>query len=604
MIGRRRNRTVPEPTRIFHSHVHADARSYAIDRLFFQRLWRLVKPYWFRPRGWGSWIVLGVMLALLGSFSIGGARMSQLTADQTNALVAKHSGLYWKLWLAFTLAGLVRFVASLLQTYLGGRLNLHWRKWLTLHLIDRYLEHRTYYEITVDQQIDNPDQRIQEQVGPLVQAMSGLPQQLLGAVFDLGVQFYILAAISRSMLVATFIYAAFQTTLTLYIYRPTIRQNWDATVAEADLRYGLLHIRDHAETIAFYGGEDAEREHVAARTKMAIVRQITLLTYQQFILTVQQASNLFWGALPMLLIVPLYFSGKIQYGTIMQGIIAASLILQSLSTVMLYIPTLSQMAPIAVRLAEIQEKFEELGATRASSGRIPRITHELGDRIRLRDVSIDTPGGEQQLISNLSLEVAPNQHLIVVGQTGSGKSSLLRAMAGLWNRGRGVITMPPQEETFFLPQRPYMMLGSLRDQVIYPHRDHVIPDADLQAILERVGLADLADHHGGLGAERDWAKTLSLGEQQRIGFARVLVSKPHYVLLDEATSAVDLPMERQLYNLLRRSGATFVTVGHRPSLIAYHRNVLKISAGSCTLTTVDLFTDAQIDSDSDSVTDI
>ena len=156
-------------------------------------------------------------------------------------------------------------------------------------------------------------------------------------------------------------------------------------------------------------------------------------------------------------------------------------------------------------------------------------------------------------------------------------------MAGLWTRGSGAIAMPIGRDTLFLPQQPYMMLGTLREQIVYPHPEGDIADAELQALLERVGLPDLAERHEGFDAEREWSNLLSLGEQQRIAFARVLLSRPRFVLLDEATSAVDLAMERQLYGLLRRSGATFISVGHRESLVPFHKQMLTVSAEESTI---------------------
>ena len=400
----------------------------------------------------------------------------------------------------------------------------------------------------------------------------------------MGVQIGILMTISPGMFYASVVYSIFQTVVTLYVYRPTIRQNWDITVAEADFRYGLLHVRDNAETIAFYRGEVSERMHLLSRLATAIKKQLRLVIYKIFLSIVQQLSSLTWSILPMVLIVPLYFQGKIQYGSIMQGIIAASLTTQAISVLTQYIPQLSQMAPMAVRLAEIMEKFEVLGIARRPESTVSRLTFRRGDAIDLDHVTLHTPGGEQILLRDLTLAVHPGQHLLIGGQTGVGKSSLLRAMAGLWTRGEGLITMPPAEELLFLPQRPYMVLGNLRSQLLYPRwhnagEDMEIPtDATLQKILESVCLPELSRTYGGFDAEHDWGRILSLGEQQRIAFARILLSRPIFVFLDEATSAVDAQTEAALYQAVMRTSTTMISVGHRPSLRSFHKYFLEISA--------------------------
>jgi len=343
------------------------------------------------------------------------------------------------------------------------------------------------------------------------------------------------------------------------------------------LRYGILHVRDNAETVAFYRGEMAERTQILDRLRTAVIKNLISIRYQLKLMSVTAGFSIVWSAVPYFLLVPLFFSGKIEYGSIAQGAAAAGQVLRALEVFINFLPTVSAAAPHAVRLAEIQERFEAMDAERGDPS-IARLTLRQGPEVRLDHVSLETPGGEQSLVQDLSLRLPLGDHLVIIGQTGVGKSSLLRAMAGLWHRGRGSIEMPAPDQCLFLPQRPYMILADLRSQLMYPH-GREIGDESLRVILRQVCLPDLIEKHGGLDAVRDWGKVLSLGEQQRIAFARILVSRPSYVFLDEATSAVDLTTEARLYEMLAASGASFVSIGHRVSILDYHTHALRLSPG-------------------------
>jgi vitamin B12/bleomycin/antimicrobial peptide transport system ATP-binding/permease protein len=569
----------PDDTRGDPSRLHVDPADYRLNRRFFQRLVKLCRPYWTREGAWRSWLTLAAICALGVGGVLSGAGLTYVVRDQTNALVAKDAGAFWSLLALATAYALARFAANTLGSYTSTRLNLHWRRWLTTYLVDEYLARRTYYEIAADQKLDNPDQRIQEEVGPFCEVISNIPQRLMFTALDMGVQGLILMSISMPLFWFVAGFAVFKFFVLLWVYRPTIRQNFDVTVAEADLRYGILHVRDHAETVAFYRGEYAERAHIVRRLDTTIGKNLKKKLYE--ILVVFSTMRMFylvWGVLPFLFLAPLFLAGKIAYGVIGQGVASATALLESLSVLTDFIPTVTAAAPKLIRLAQIQEKFEELGRARDGTLEVPRLKFETGSAVVLDKVSVQTPGGEQQLVNELSLTVAEGQHLIIVGRTGVGKSSLLRVMAGLWTRGKGRIVMPPSEQMLFLPQRPYMILADLRSQLLYPRGHTDLSDAELQAILERVSLPELTAKHGGFDAVKDWGRVLSLGEQQRIAFARVLIAKPRYVFLDEATSAVDVETEGLLYGLLERSGATFISVGHRPSLVDFHALALRLSA--------------------------
>lgn len=560
----------------------AEKVDYQIDGRLFRRIWRLAKPFWTRKEQ-GVWLARLAFIAVLAFLPIMSglsAGLSFVTRDMTNALIAKHAAEYWRYFflMVFATAGMSISLTGIMT--LEGWLNQNWRRWLTMHLIDQYLAKRTYYDIALAEDLDNPDQRIQENVLPFISAVIGFPRMILLNVTIILTGIGVLSTINLKMIPVAIGFGIIQSLVIYFTYTPTIKKNYDIMLAEADFRYGVLHVRDHAEAVAFYSGEAAERVHIFARLQTAVYRNLNLIYYNALVVMGSTSGlSLIWSVLPYLVLVPLYFAGHLSYGSIAQAVVASSQILGGLTALANFVPTLAQAAPQAVRLAQIQERFDlmEQGRKDATSSRLS--IRQTANHVRLRNVTLETPGGEQTLVRDLSLTLEPGENLVVIGQTGVGKSSLLRAMGGLWTRGSGTIEMPHPSACLFLPQRPYMILADLRSQLFYPHGDTRMSDADLQKVLETVNLTDLAEKYGGLSAVRDWGKVLSLGEQQRIGFARVLISRPKFAFLDEATSAVDFATETRLYELLARTGVSFVSVGHRLSIIDYHTHVLTLIAG-------------------------
>jgi putative ATP-binding cassette transporter len=307
--------------------------------------------------------------------------------------------------------------------------------------------------------------------------------------------------------------------------------NYQQLRLEADFRYGLVHIRDNAESIAFYRGEQQESREAGRRLTGAIRNYDKLIVWEALISVIQRSYDYFSRFLPWLVIAPIYFAKEVDFGVFGQASIAFSQVLFSVSYIVNNIDRLAAFSASISRLEGFQGKVEAIGRSEAQRDLLAEEGSGASPSLLVRHVDLVPPQSDRRLIHDLSLEVGPAQRVLVVGPSGCGKTSFLRLVSGLWPPAAGQVERPPLSELLFIPQKPYMLLGSLREQLCYP---------------------------------------------QRLAFARLLLNSPRFVVLDEATSALDVSTEQHLYALLAQREMAFVSVGHRPTLKAFHNLVLEL----------------------------
>ena len=547
----------------------------------------IARPYWHSDERWRSRGLLALLILLLLGQTAFNVLFNQETGEFTSALAARDAERFWaSIWrYAVILTAAVPIYA--LYYYVRDTLGLRWRRWLTDRFLARYFHQRAYYRLNTAAGIDNPDQRIAEDINAFTQKSLYFSMIMLGSVIQLIAFSSVLWTISQGLVYFLIGYAVFSTVFTGAVFgKRLIGLNFRQLQREANFRFSLVRVREHAEPIAFHDGE--------AREMSALQRIFAALytNYQQ-ILRWQFKLNLFQYAhtfltivLPTVIIANDVLSGKLEVGRAIQAAGAFAAILSALTVIVEHFESLSRFSAGVDRLHAFSQA---LGVEAGQSAIAPddgtqQIHTAHGFELFLERLTVFTPNREHLLVQELTLAVKPGQGLLIVGPSGTGKSSLLRVIAGLWNTGSGEVTRPAGSDMLFLPQQPYLPLGDLRCQLTYPHTERDISDEELLQWLERVNLPTLAERFGGLGAELDWARVLSVGEQQRLAFARALLAKPRYLLLDEATSALDASNEERLYGQLAGLSITPVSVSHHPAVVKHHHWVLALPGdGSWTL---------------------
>jgi putative ATP-binding cassette transporter len=581
------------------THAHADGQSStevkASDasatrlRRLFPIAWNIIRPYWTSEDRWAAWGLLLVVVALSLGIVYINVLSNKWNNDFYTALQEKNQSAFLQQLLRICwLVAIYIFVAGY-QLFLNQMLQIRWRRWLTERYLRAWLADGAYYRMQLlARETDNPDQRIAEDVRLLISGSLDLLVGALRTFVNLIVFVAILWGLSGTLIVplgsvsielpgymvwVALFYAVGGTWMTHWIGRPLVRLNFDKQRREADFRFDLVRFRENTEGVALYRGEENEflgfRERFGALVAnwWQIMRRQKRLTF--FTSGYGQAAWIF----PSVLAAPRFFRGELTLGGLMQTIGAFGQVQDSLSFFVQSYTQISEWCAVVERLSGFDEALEHVRLHGAVGGGV-QLAGGSEPKIRLKNVDLDLPDG-RPLIGNVNLSIFPGDTVLLGGSSGSGKSTLLRAIAGIWPFGRGEIFRAPNARFLFLPQKPYLPIGTLREVVSYPMSGTGVGDAMLDEALTAVGLPKLA---GRLDQSEHWALQLSPGEQQRIAFARALVQKPEWLFLDEATSAVDDTSEARLYALLRErlAGTTLFSIGHRTTLRPFHARRLLV----------------------------
>ena len=548
-------------------------------------VWRIAAPYFRSEDKWAGLALLAAVIVIeLATVAIN-VLLNSWNNRFYNALQERNWDSFVSEILYFTIIVTIFIAIAVYQLYLNQWLQIRWRKWMTERYLGEWLNHANHYRMQLQgDAADNPDQRMTDDVKLFVDRTLNIGVGLLNAVVTLGSFIVILWTLSSAaplhlfgrdidipgyMVWGALIYAALGTWLTHLIGHPLVGLDFRQQKYEADFRFNLVRVRENSEQIALLDGDSAERQRLLTRFGFVVENWIGIMNRTKkvtaFTASYSQASVIF----PYILVAPAYFANKMQLGGMMQTASAFGSVQGALSFFISTYRTLAEWQAVIARLDGFETGIVSAKHLAANPASIQTVATPGASVIGLGDLLLALPNGKP-LIQTSGFTLRKGERTLVTGPSGSGKSTLFRAIAGIWPFGKGAIAIPKGASLMMLPQRPYFPVGPLASAITYPAKDNTFDTARLEEVLKLVGLPALAPR---LAEEGHWNRTLSLGEQQRLGLARALLHTPQYLFLDEATASLDEPSETMLYRLIEEKlpDTTIVSIGHRSTLDAFHQ---------------------------------
>jgi putative ATP-binding cassette transporter len=557
-------------------------------------VWRIAVPYFRSEDKWAGRALLAAVIAIELSLVAIDVLLNQWNNRFYNALQEKNWDGFVREIGIFSLLATCYIALAVYQLYLNQWLQIRWRRWLTTHFLGEWLDGANHYRMQLQgDAADNPDQRVSDDVKLFVDRTLDIGIGLLSSVVTLGSFVIILWGLSAAAPLHVFgnefaipgylvwgalIYAVFGTALTQWIGSPLVNLDFNQQRLEADFRFNLVRVRENSEQIALLRGESAERARLTDRFGRVVDNWYAIMSRTKrltaFTASYSQAAVIF----PYVLVAPAYFADKIQLGGMMQTASAFSSVQRALSFFVTVYRTLAEWRAVVARLDGFEMAIASASKLATRPDSIAVVSSTGSGAIDLRQLLVRLPNGTP-LVSAESFSLRNNERVLVTGPSGAGKSTLFRAIAGIWPFGTGSIAIPANATLMMLPQRPYFPVGSLQAAIVYPAEPGAFSSDRVSDALIAVGMPQLATK---LDEEAHWNRTLSLGEQQRLGIARALLHAPQYLFLDEATASLDETSEAALYRLLegKLPATTIVSIGHRHTLAAFHqRNVVLVHGG-------------------------